>query len=286
MLTSYSFTGQYSNVNDFGLLFYNARWYDPGLARMAQADTDVPGGVQGYDRYAYVNNDPVVNSDPTGHHCADEDTNGLCPGDAGYDGGSSSGNNGNSSSNNDDNCSTVTCKALNGDGGALVDLLVPTTFGWRVQLEGSIDFSAVVPGVGASYSIGANVVYNRNDGNLAASLDNTGTADASYGFGLSATTGPLVGWASSSVNDVTSGKSGTLSASAAAELAGSVAVNAPFKGNSNTLQVDPKYGQIPATVYGGVGVGGAYAGAGVGHSNTWFHEDLSNLLPWNWSIWP
>ena len=58
---------------------------------MAQADTVVPGGVQGYDRYAYLNNAPVDNTDPTGHHCADEDSNGLCPGDAGYDDGSSSG---------------------------------------------------------------------------------------------------------------------------------------------------------------------------------------------------
>jgi hypothetical protein len=27
----------------------------------------VPGGVQGYDRYAYANNSPLVFSDPTGH---------------------------------------------------------------------------------------------------------------------------------------------------------------------------------------------------------------------------
>jgi RHS repeat-associated protein len=75
-LPSYTFTGQYSYMDDpstaavtegFGLMFYNARWYDPALGRFAQADSIVPGGVQGLDRYAYVNNDPVRYTDPTGH---------------------------------------------------------------------------------------------------------------------------------------------------------------------------------------------------------------------------
>ena len=48
-------------------MFYNARWYDSQLGRFAQADTIVPGGVQGYDRYAYVNNNPVNGTDPSGH---------------------------------------------------------------------------------------------------------------------------------------------------------------------------------------------------------------------------
>ena len=29
--SNYTYTGQYSNVGDFGLMFYNARWYDPAL---------------------------------------------------------------------------------------------------------------------------------------------------------------------------------------------------------------------------------------------------------------
>jgi len=65
--TKYSFTGQYSYESDFGLQFYNARWYDSSLGRFAQADTIIPGGVQGLDRYAYVNNNPVRYTDPTGH---------------------------------------------------------------------------------------------------------------------------------------------------------------------------------------------------------------------------
>ena len=65
--SDYTYTGQYSNVDDFGLMFYNARWYDPPLGRMVQADSVVPGGVQGYDRYAYANNSPIIYSDPSGH---------------------------------------------------------------------------------------------------------------------------------------------------------------------------------------------------------------------------
>ena len=51
----------------FGLMFYNARWYDPAIGRFAQADTMIPGGVQGLDRYAYTNNNPIKYVDPTGH---------------------------------------------------------------------------------------------------------------------------------------------------------------------------------------------------------------------------
>ncbi len=64
--TSYRYTGQREEVS-FGLYFYNARWYDPALGRFAQADSIVPGGVQGLDRYAYVNNSPLVYVDPSGH---------------------------------------------------------------------------------------------------------------------------------------------------------------------------------------------------------------------------
>jgi RHS repeat-associated protein len=65
--TKYTYTGQYSNMTNFGLMYYNVRWYDPIIARFTQADTVEPDGVQGYDRYAYVNNNPVRYNDPTGH---------------------------------------------------------------------------------------------------------------------------------------------------------------------------------------------------------------------------
>ncbi len=69
--TQYQFTGQYSYVGTFGLVYFNARWYDSSLGRFAQADSIVPGGVQGYDRYAYANNSPVVYNDPSGHMACD-----------------------------------------------------------------------------------------------------------------------------------------------------------------------------------------------------------------------
>jgi len=65
--TDYTYTGQYSYTDDFGLMFYNARWYDPSLGRFAQADTIVPSGGQGLDRHAYANNNPIRYIDPSGH---------------------------------------------------------------------------------------------------------------------------------------------------------------------------------------------------------------------------
>jgi len=41
--------------------------YDPQLGRFAQADTIIPPGVQGLDRYAYGNNSPLKYTDPSGH---------------------------------------------------------------------------------------------------------------------------------------------------------------------------------------------------------------------------
>jgi hypothetical protein len=45
--------------------------YDPAIGRFTSADTIVPGGVQGLDRYAYVNNSPVRYTDPSGHSYCD-----------------------------------------------------------------------------------------------------------------------------------------------------------------------------------------------------------------------
>ena len=64
--TDYGYTGQ-MQVGD--IYYYNARWYDPQLGRFMQADTIVPPhqGTQGFDRYAYVNNNPLRYTDPSGH---------------------------------------------------------------------------------------------------------------------------------------------------------------------------------------------------------------------------
>ncbi|MBI3175912.1 MAG: hypothetical protein HYZ25_19495 [Chloroflexi bacterium] len=73
---AYTYTGQYSYMDDpttsgvtegFGLMFYQSRWYDPYITHFVQADTIIPGGVQGLDRYAAMNNNPVKHIDPSGH---------------------------------------------------------------------------------------------------------------------------------------------------------------------------------------------------------------------------
>lgn len=70
--TDKTYTGQRSYMGEtgpgFGLMYYNARWYDPSIGRFAQADTIVPPGIQGLDRYAYVNNNPLNYNDPSGHY--------------------------------------------------------------------------------------------------------------------------------------------------------------------------------------------------------------------------
>jgi RHS repeat-associated protein len=73
--TKYTYTGQYSNVTDFGLMYYNARYYDPLLSRFSSADTIIPqpGKPLDWDRYAYVNNNPIRNIDPSGHITQEED---------------------------------------------------------------------------------------------------------------------------------------------------------------------------------------------------------------------
>lgn len=65
--TRYFFTGQMRE--DENLYYYGARWYDPSLGRFLQADTILPvqQGTQGWDMYAYVNNNPMIYVDPTGN---------------------------------------------------------------------------------------------------------------------------------------------------------------------------------------------------------------------------
>ena len=85
-----NYTGQ--RYDDTGLLFYNARYYDPAIGRFISADTIVPGSgpltvspsdavaqemwakrgggtanPQELNRYSYGLNNPVKYTDPTGH---------------------------------------------------------------------------------------------------------------------------------------------------------------------------------------------------------------------------
>ena len=74
--TDYAYTGQ---MQEGDIYFYNTRWYDPSLGRFLQADTIVPTqqGTQALDRYAYLNNNPVNGTDPTGH-CIDGISTAFC----------------------------------------------------------------------------------------------------------------------------------------------------------------------------------------------------------------
>ena len=67
--TDYKFTGQREEAS-LGIYFFNARWMDPSLGRFTSPDSIVPTSTQGtqaWDRYAFVNNNPVRYVDLTGH---------------------------------------------------------------------------------------------------------------------------------------------------------------------------------------------------------------------------
>jgi RHS repeat-associated protein len=66
--TDFTFTGQ-RNEAGFGLMDYNARYYNPRLGRFVSPDTVVPEPESsgGFNRYAYVMNNPVRYTDPSGH---------------------------------------------------------------------------------------------------------------------------------------------------------------------------------------------------------------------------
>lgn len=61
------YTGQ--RLDDSGLYYYNARYYDAAIGRFISADTLVPNYTypQTLNRYAYVYNNPLKYTDPTGH---------------------------------------------------------------------------------------------------------------------------------------------------------------------------------------------------------------------------
>ncbi|MBX3060582.1 MAG: hypothetical protein KF770_29345, partial [Anaerolineae bacterium] len=72
LLTERAFTGHKANntaSNDLGLIYMNARFYSPTLARFISADTLIPDPTnpQQYNRYTYSLNNPVTFFDPSGH---------------------------------------------------------------------------------------------------------------------------------------------------------------------------------------------------------------------------
>jgi RHS repeat-associated protein len=63
---SFGYTGQ--RVDETGLVYLHARYYDPEIGRFLSPDTETPGDlIVALNRYAYAFNDPLGNTDPTGH---------------------------------------------------------------------------------------------------------------------------------------------------------------------------------------------------------------------------
>ena len=65
--TDHTFTGQKRDAT--GLMYYNARYYDPALGTFISPDSMVPGAGQviNYNRFLYVRGNPLKYTDPTGH---------------------------------------------------------------------------------------------------------------------------------------------------------------------------------------------------------------------------
>ena len=65
--TDRTFTGQKRDAT--GLMYYNARYYDPALGTFISPDSMVPGAGQmiNYNRFLYARGNPLSNTDPTGH---------------------------------------------------------------------------------------------------------------------------------------------------------------------------------------------------------------------------
>ena len=76
---------------------YHARMYDDLLGRFVSPDTITAQGSQGLNRYSYVGNDPIINTDPSGHCTTDPDD--PCNSKGGNSGGGSDGGGG-----DDSNC--------------------------------------------------------------------------------------------------------------------------------------------------------------------------------------
>jgi len=66
--TDFGYTGQ-RDLEGMGLMDYNARFYDSNIGRFIQPDSIIPSPAdpQSWNRFAYVLNNPIRYSDPSGH---------------------------------------------------------------------------------------------------------------------------------------------------------------------------------------------------------------------------
>ncbi len=70
-IAQYGYTGREPDAT--GMIYYRARYYDPTIGRFISRD---PAGMpNGVNRYAYVNNNPINLTDPTGLYAKQYNTN-------------------------------------------------------------------------------------------------------------------------------------------------------------------------------------------------------------------
>lgn len=71
-IVRHKFTGQEEDA-ETGLMYYNARYYDPTIGLFTSLDTIIPDPEfsQNYNRYMYVRGNPVRYNDPSGHDMAE-----------------------------------------------------------------------------------------------------------------------------------------------------------------------------------------------------------------------
>jgi hypothetical protein len=156
---------------------------------------------------------------------------------------------------------SITDRALRGEGDAIVDAVVPTDYGIRSQVEFVTSFDDVPFFFPSSVTIGTQVTWNRNDGNLVLSVDISPEGGFTFSpeapVGGSGTGGLVLGWFANSNQSAGTGQS----AIASVTLAGGEAVS----GSLNTqFHYDHKYGTPPVSTFLGVGKGGGYASVGGG----------------------
>lgn len=67
-VTNRKYTGQIEDAGT-GLMYYNARYYDPFICRFISPDSEIPDmeNTQSFNRYMYVAGNPIKYNDPTGH---------------------------------------------------------------------------------------------------------------------------------------------------------------------------------------------------------------------------
>ncbi|OGM28687.1 hypothetical protein A3D01_00010 [Candidatus Woesebacteria bacterium RIFCSPHIGHO2_02_FULL_39_13] len=73
--TERAYTGQISDTDLTGLYYYNARYYNPQIAKFTQADSQ----GDALNKYAYVGNNPIIFTDPTGNMVVSDGGGGGLP---------------------------------------------------------------------------------------------------------------------------------------------------------------------------------------------------------------